>query len=136
MQREAGQQPVLAEPPPPALCCRAVTPPSVPSCFPERQVRWLQRQDLHRHRDIFGKAAVSALQEVGIDLVAGPDPGDAAADRLHLPDSVDTEDLLLGRSNPGWPVRTGLAAQGIQVRGIDRYPSTFTRTSPASARAG
>src|SRR4029450_12616990 len=45
---------------------------------------------------VSGEPAVAVVQEVGVDLVAGLEPGDAAADRLHPPGDVDAEDLVLG----------------------------------------
>ncbi len=55
----------------------------------ERQVRRLQRHDVRRPRNVFCKAAVAVVQEIGIDLVARLESGDAATDRLHLPGDID-----------------------------------------------
>ena len=97
MQREAGQEPVLAEPPPAHTLLQGGDPGHrYRGCLLELLVRWLQRQDLHRHRDKFGKAAVSVLRRLASTSSPGLTRGHAAADRLHLPDKLDTEDLLFG----------------------------------------
>jgi hypothetical protein len=59
------------------------------------RVRRLQGHDVNRHRNVFCKASVAVIQEIGIDLVAGFGLGDAAADRLYLPGDVAAEDLML-----------------------------------------
>jgi hypothetical protein len=89
--------------------------------FLERQARRLQRHGVQGHRDILGEAAVAVVQEVGVDLVARLEPGDAAADRRHLPGDVDTEDPVLGpQQAQGGPGEQGLAAQHVPVGGVDR----------------
>jgi hypothetical protein len=75
--------------------------------FLERQVRRLQRHDVRRHRNVFGKAAVAVVQEIGVDLVAGLEPGNAAAGRLHLPGNVDAEDLMFRPQQSQGGARTG-----------------------------
>ena len=60
----------------------------------ERQVRRLQRHDVHRRRSVFGEGAVAVVQEIRIDLGTRREPGNAAADRLHLPGDVDAQDLV------------------------------------------
>ena len=88
--------------------------------FLERQVRRLQRHNVHRHRHVFGEAAVAVVQEVGVDLVAGLEPGDAAADRLDLPGDVDAEDpMFRPQQAQGGAREDGLAAHGMPVRRID-----------------
>ena len=90
--------------------------------FLERQVRRLQRHDVDWHRNVFCKAAVSVVQEIGIDLVAGLELGNAAADRLDLPGNVDAEDLMFRpQQAQGGAREKGLAAHGMPVRRIDGY---------------
>lgn len=85
-----------------------------------------------RHRNVFGKAAVTVVQEIGIDLVAGLEPGNAAADRLHLPGNVDAEDLMFRRSNTRVARENrGLPRMECQSAALTDIASTFTRTSPA-----
>ena len=92
------------------------------SRFLERQVRRLQRHDVNWHRNVFCEAAVAVVQEIGVDLVAGLEPGDAAADRLHLPGNVDAEDRVFWpQQAQGGAREEGLAAHGMPVRRIDGY---------------
>jgi hypothetical protein len=42
----------------------------------ERQAGGLRRQGGRWHQGVFGEAAVPVVQEVGIDLIAGLEPGD------------------------------------------------------------
>jgi len=39
--------------------------------FFERKIRRLQRQNVNRHPSVFGKTALAAVEEIGIDVVAG-----------------------------------------------------------------
>jgi hypothetical protein len=98
----------------------------------ERQAGRLQRHGVHRHRGVFGEAAVAVVQEVGIDLVAGLEPGDAAAGRLHLPGDVDARILWFGRSRPRVARENrGLPRSTCQSAALTDAASTLTRTSSA-----
>jgi hypothetical protein len=84
--------------------------------FLERQAGRLQRHSVHRHRGVVGKAAVAVVQEVGVDLVAGLEPGGAAAGRLDLPGDVDAQDLVLrSQQAQGGAGEQGLAPHDMPV---------------------
>jgi hypothetical protein len=87
----------------------------------ERQVGRLRRHHPYRGGHVFGEAAVAVVEEVGVDLVAGLEPADPGADRLHLPGDVHTEDLVLGpQQAQGGPGEQRLAAQQVPVGRVDR----------------
>jgi hypothetical protein len=87
----------------------------------ERQAGRLGGDDRHRHRHVLGEAAVAVVEQVGVDRVAGLEPGNAAAHRLDLPGDVDPEDLLLGSQQPqGGPGERRLAPQHMPVGSVDR----------------
>jgi hypothetical protein len=65
--------------------------------FLERQAGRLRGHDGHGYGNVFGKAAVAVVQEVGVDVVPRLEPGGVAADRLHLPGDVNAEDFM------SWP---------------------------------
>ena len=72
------------------------------------------------------------VQEIGIDLVAGLEPGNAAADRLHLPGNVDAEDPMFRPQQPRVArENSGLPRMECQSAALTDIANTFTRTSSA-----
>jgi hypothetical protein len=66
-------------------------------------------------------------------LFAGLEPGNAAADRLHLPGNVDAEDLMFRpQQSQGGARQQGLPRMECQSAALTDIASTFTRISPAS----
>jgi hypothetical protein len=63
------------------------------------------------------------VEQVGVDLVAGLEPGNAATDRLDLPGDVDPR---VARENRGLPRST------CQSAALTDAASTLTRTWPTS----
>jgi len=58
----------------------------------ERQIRRLHCHDLQGHCDELCESPETMIEEIGIDLVAGLELGNAAANGLHLPGNVTTDD--------------------------------------------
>src|SRR5829696_4632924 len=95
-------------------------PPLISTCRPGWMGPWRPRP-WRAVTAAIGTAAVAMVQKVGIDLVAGREPGDAATDRFDLPGNVDAEDLVFRPQQPqGGPREEGLAAQDMPVGRIDR----------------
>jgi hypothetical protein len=103
----------------------------------KRQLGGLGRHDVHWHRGVFGEAPVPVVKEIGIDLIARLEPGDAAAGRLDLPGNVYAEDLVLGPQQPqGGAREQGLAAHYMPVRGVDRRCQDLHQDFPGGRNWG